>query len=672
MKSPPLALAAAALAATLACGGPAPGRANTPTAATTTPSAAERSSRTPQPCDSSDPLRRAFFGALHIHTALSVDAWSLQTRLLPDDAYAYASGRPVGLPPFDERGEPTRTVELERPLDFAAVTDHAGFLGETVLCTDTASPGYDVPRCRRYRGEQPSEYSASLPESMRRAAGVFEFVTLASQLPPERDAELCGEDGRRCRKAARAPWREIREAAARWNDTSGACRFTSFVAYEYTGMPGFSNLHRNVIFRGARVPAAPTSFFEAPTPEALWRALRRECTDAGTGCDAIAIPHNSNLANGRMFRPEYPAAATIAEQAALARERSALEPIAEIYQHKGDSECRNGFASILGEPDELCAFEKYRPLAGALDCGEGTGEGAIPFARGCVSRRDFVRYALTEGLAEADRIGANPFKLGIIAATDTHAGVGGNVDEWSYEGHGGSSEDAPAKRVGPNNTAFSPGGLAGVYAHENSREALFDAMRRRETFGTSGPRIRPRLFGGWEIGEDLCDASDFVARGYAVGVPMGGDLATRPVDATAPRFAVSAMADPGTAAHPGGLLARIQIIKGWTDENARLHQAVYDVAGRNDTAAGVDPRTCTPYGEGARELCTVWSDPDFDPNQRSYYYARVVENPSCRYDAWDCIRLGDARPPECNDPAIDRRVRERAWTSPIWYEPEQS
>jgi len=600
-----------------------------------------------------------------------MDAWSMQTRLRPSDAYAYASGEPVGLPPFDAQGEPTREIALERPLDFAAVTDHAEFLGETEICTNAAVAGYDSPRCQRYRGEAPSELAASIPEGLRQAATLFEFVALAAKSPPARDPELCGSDGRRCIAALRIPWREIQTAAARWNDTSGRCRFTTFVAYEYTAMPDYTNLHRNVLFRDARVPSLPIGYFEAPTPEELWRRLRRECTDAGTGCDVLAIPHNSNLSNGRMFRPEYPGADSREAQAALARERSAIEPIAEIYQHKGDSECRNGFVSILGEPDELCDFEKYRPLEGPEDCGDGMGAGAIPFANGCVSRRDFVRYALTEGLAEADRLGANPFKLGIIAATDTHVAIGGNVDESSYAGHGGMSEATPSARVGAATAAFSPGGLAGIYAAENSREALFDAMRRRETFGTSGPRIRPRLFASWSnaFDADLCADSDFVARGYAEGVPMGGDLPPRPETSSAPRFAVSALADPGTASQPGGLLQRIQIIKGWADERGRLHQAVYDVAGRVDPETGVDEATCEPRGEGARELCQVWSDPDFDPRHRAYYYARVLENPSCRYEAWDCNRLADERPSRCDDPTIDRTIQERAWTSPIWYTP---
>jgi hypothetical protein len=624
-----------------------------------------------QDCESRDPLRRAWFGALHVHTALSMDAWSMQTRLRPDDAYAFASGRTVGLPPFDAAGRPTRELALERPLDFAAVTDHAEFLGETAICTSPDALGSESLRCRRYRGEAPSELAETLPEEVRGAAALFEFVSMAADPAPRRDPALCGADGSRCLEAMGEPWREIQRAAAHWNDTSGRCRFTTFVAYEYTAMPGYSNLHRNVVFRGARVPPVPVGTFEAPTPEALWHGLRRTCTDAGTGCDVLAIPHNSNLSNGRMFRPSAEDSGTPAERAAWARERSAIEPLAEIYQHKGDSECRNGFASILGEPDELCDFEKYRPLEGAEDCGEATGSGAIPFGRGCVSRRDFVRYALTEGLAVADRIGANPFRLGIVAATDTHAAIGGNVDEWSYAGHGGISESSPAARLGPLSRTVSPGGLAGVYAEENSRDSLFEAMRRRETFGTSGPRIRPRLFGGWsdELEPGLCARTDFVARADALGVPMGGDLPARPREAAAPRFAVSALADPGTTARPGGLLQRIQIIKGWVDDRGRLHQAVYDVAGPIDPAAGVDRASCTPHGGGARELCAVWSDPDFEPDERAYYYARVVENPGCRYDAWDCVRLGDDRPARCDDPALRYAIQERAWTSPIWYTP---
>jgi hypothetical protein len=221
----------------------------------------------------------------------------------------------------------------------------------------------------------------------------------------------------------------------------------------------------------------------------------------------------------------------------------------------------------------------------------------------------------------------------------------------------------------------NPGGLVGVWAEENSREALFDALRRRETFATSGTRIQPRLFGGWELPRDLCDAADPVGSGYAQGVPMGGDLPQPPVGLrdAAPVFAVSALRDPGSSHHPGGLLERVQIVKGWVDDAGRLQHAVHHVAGAERTTASVDPATCTPRGDGHDVLCGVWRDPDFDPGRPAVYYARVLENPSCRWQAWTCLGLPEAgRPEACRDPALPREIQERAWTSPIWYTPPAS
>jgi hypothetical protein len=280
---------------------------------------------------------------------------------------------------------------------------------------------------------------------------------------------------------------------------------------------------------------------------------------------------------------------------------------------------------------------------------------------------------LTEGLAEEARLGVNPFKLGIMASTDTHNGMAGGVAERSFPGHVGVADADLSRRLsetpgGMGNMASGPGGLVGIWAEENSRDALFDAMRRREVFGTSGPRIRPRLFGGWGFPAGLCAAGDRLEVADARGVPMGSDLPPRPHPA-APAFVAFAAADPGTAAQPGGDLQRIQIIKGWVDSDGALHQRVFDVAG-GPNGASVDPLTCQPRGAGARQLCGVWSDPDFDSARRAVYYARVLENPSCRYSAWQCGALPPGeRPPGCAHEVMRPVQQERAWTSPIWYTP---
>jgi hypothetical protein len=331
----------------------------------------------------------------------------------------------------------------------------------------------------------------------------------------------------------------------------------------------------------------------------------------------------------------------------------------------------NGLSGILGATDEQCNFEKWiRP--GPQDCGDGTGSlGSANF--GCYSRRDFLRGILFEGLKEADRLGVNPYELGVIASTDTHNGTPGHVAEDAFVGHRGTDDDTPAKQLGPGELtaggiAYDPGGLAGVWAEENSRGAIFDALRRRETFGTSGPRIAVRLFGGADLSPDLCSDPDMIAKADSSGVPMGGTL---PRADAPPRFLVSALRDPGTDARPGTPLQRVQIVKGWLDRaTGEAHQQVYDVAGDGGNGAGVDVATCETFGSGFDALCGVWTDPDFDPSERAFYYARVLENPTCRWSTWTCNRLApEERPPSCSDPAIAKTQQERAWSSPIFHDP---
>jgi hypothetical protein len=585
-------------------------------------------------CAQRSELRNLYFGDLHVHTLRSFDAYLYDTRATPRDAYRFARGEPIGVAPLDAAGQPLRTRRLERPLDFAAVTDHAEMIGESWLCTEPDSPVHDSASCQVFRGSPADPPAGRL---LRR--------TRAFTAPGGRE-EICGEGFARCLEAKGGVWSEIREAAEQAYER---CAFTSFVAYEYSATPGLSNLHRNVIFRGSAVPAFPISSLDAPEPADLWRRLRELCLDAGSGCDVLAIPHNSNKSNGRMFAIEDPSAARL---------RQELEPLVEIMQHKGDSECAQGMSGVVGAADELCAFEKLRP-PDAEDCGEAIGEGGM-FDRGCVSRRDFVRYALVEGLREQQRSGVNPFKLGIIASTDTHNATPGAVDEPGFAGHLGSTDAPPLEQE----RGHSPGGLAAVWAEENSREAIFDALRRRETFGTSGPRISVRLFAGWNYPADLCGDPGLVRRGYAGGVPMGGDLPAPPGGARAPVFVALAQRDPG-----GAPLERIQIVKGWADA-AGIHQSVYDAAGRRAPDDAIDPRTCAPLAPGSPGLCAVFRDPDFDPVRAAVYYARVLEVPTCRHSELGCLALPEAqRPQSCRDPQRARSARERAWTSPIWFTP---
>ena len=616
------------------------------------------------PCADREPLRKALFGDLHVHTWHSSDARAYEVTVTPDGAYRYGFGGSIRLPPLDADGNPTREVWIDRPLDFAAVTDHAEFLGENQLCYEP-SEVYDSRSCQKIRA---STNPTNSP------LGMF----IMSPVPWRFD-DICGDDNARCQTARLSAWRDIIGAAEKWNDTSAACEHTAFIAYEYSSHRLGSNLHRNVIFRNSVVPERPISYLEVQREWELWEVLRSTCNDSGTGCDALAIPHNSNISNGRMFAVDYPGADSDEEQAERARLRAAMEPIVEVTQHKGDSECRPELVGVVGETDELCAFEKFEDFAMARfgdgepgECYDGPLADSVPhLGPNCISPRSYTRYALTEGLREEARIGVNPFKFGLTASTDTHNGLAGGVEERSWPGHIGRADAELSVRASLDHSVYgnssnNPGGLIGVWSEENSRDSIFDAMERKEVFGTSGPRIRPRFYGGWDLPPDLCDAPDAVARADAIGVPMGRDLPEQ-AGSGSPAFFALAHRDPGRPEAPGGKLERIQIVKGWV-EDGELHERVYDIAGQPGQAS-VDLGTCQPQGPGFDTLCSVWHDPDFDSSRRAVYYARIVENPSCRYNQWQCVMAGDDAPPECENPDLVREIQERAWTSPIWYTP---
>jgi hypothetical protein len=620
---------------------------------------AEQATQAPRaPCAHRDPLRQPLYGDLHVHTGFSMDAWVMGTIVTPDDAYRFARGEEIGLPPYDDAGRPAATARIERPLDFAAVTDHAEWLGEVRLCRDPESPVYATRSCQIFRGEADSLLARilGLKGFRKRLVGAISLFG--------RNEEICGEGSARCREQTRTAWQANQEATERWYDRSEACTFTTLHGYEYSRSPSFTKIHRNVIFRNEIVPELPISWIDTPTEPEFWRKLRAQCVDTDSGCDALAIPHNPNLSNGQLFAIWY-RDLPLEEQRAAARLRAGLEPIVEMVQYKGESECRNGLYGVVGGPDELCNFEKIRDLPGAPleDCEEGTGSGAQR-AEGCVSRLDYVRYALIEGLREAERIGVNPYTFGFIGSTDTHLGNPGAVSEREPLGtFAASTREQLTIGEQRRPSAFrSAGGLAGVWAEENSRDAIFDALARREAFATSGTRIAPRLFAGWDLPEDLCARDDLVAQGYAGGVPMGGTISTRPAGGAALRFVTQARRDP-----EGAPLQRIQIIKAWHGSDGAFHQAVHDVA-RVSPGASVDPETCALRGEGADTLCASWIDPDFDPERAAVYYARVVENPSCRWTTWKCLSLPvEERPDGCTDPRVPRTVQERSWTSPIWF-----
>ncbi len=597
-------------------------------------------------CADRNPDRNLYWGDLHAHTGLSFDAWAYGNHHTPDDLYAFAQGQPMTIQPGD------RSVSLSKPLDFAAVTDHHEYLGEIELCTTAGSPTYDSQTCTRYREGE--------------VGNVVNFGMQLAIDAPERFDDVCDPDRVSCTDVAMEVWGRIQDAAEANYDRTSACAFTTFVGYEYTNALSVTNLHRNVIFRTAEVPVLPPSYFEQNTVWGLWREIDQSCIQADGACDAIIIPHNSNWSNGQLYYPDYEGARRTSEQAEKAAFRARIEPLAEMFQHKGDMECENHLAGLGGDPDPLCDFEKqhYPPFE---DCGEEPGAGGVSLM-GCVHRYEFVRNVLKLGLAEYQRLGVNPYRLGFIGSTDTHNATPGLVPEVGFEGHVGSTDDTPVKRLGPGNMThhgvrYNGGGLAAVWAVENSRDALFEAFRRREVYATSGPRIEVRLFAGQDLPADWCDRDDRVALGYAKAVPMGGELFQ---PKAAPTLAVSADADPDSRN-----LWKIQIIKGWVEADGQVREQVFHMAGEDGDPPDVDLATCAEVAGGQPALCGTWTDPDFDPDRPTFYYARVVELPTCRWSVPQCNALPEAeRPESCGDPNFYRAIQERAWTSAVWVLPD--
>lgn len=629
-------------------------------------------------CAEHSNLRVPLYGDLHVHTSLSFDAVAGRIKIMPEDAFDYARGKRISFFPQDEQGEPSGETQIDRPLDFAAITDHSEFLGERALCTDHNSSEFSGEFCEKYRK---IEFRGSMM-----------LATVLSKANPERIKMLCGADGERCREATIGPWQRITDAAESAYDRSKSCKFTSFVGYEYSGSPAQSNYHRNVIFRNGNVPELPLSYIEAPLDYLLWDQLDAQCNKTNN-CDYLTIPHNSNLSNGKLLTPFGGLQKTRADQVRYARTRLRREPLVEIFQHKGASECINGLNSVLGAVDELCDIEQVRVLGQNVttryfhlegadlvihdpessrtsECEEGEVGSRGMFAGGCVSRNDFLRTALITGLELEQEIDVNPLKMGIIASTDGHFGTPGAVQENKW--HGAASGEVSAdERLKPGKLPTgikgNPGGLAGVWSEENSRDAIFDAMMRRETFGTSGPRIAPRFFGGWDLDADSCSRPDMIEHGYAHGVPMGGDLHRPPAPDQKPKFLLSAHRDIGGQMTP---LQQLQVIKGWVDADGKRRYTVHTVAGTADNGAGVNVTTGKRYGKGHDSLCGVFTDEGFDPELPSFYYLRAVENPSPRWSLLDCLkRHKDDRPAVCQDPT-KQIIQEMAWSSPIWFTPE--
>ena len=608
-------------------------------------------------CTEYSATRSPFFGDTHVHTNYSFDAVTGDIRTGPREAYDFAKGGVIDLPPYDAMNVAQRSAQLRRPLDFTALSDHAELFGEVQIClVPGLDDGYNSTECQDYR--------AGIPQMN---GGTGSVAVLAapylSLLNPQR-FPWCGVGGIDCLNEASLVWQDIRDAADEHYDRTAACTFTSFVAYEWTGAPLARNFHRNVIFRNEFVPGLPTSYVDEPKAEDLHLALQSGCIDGIAGCDVLAIPHNSNLSNGEQFIPENADGSPF--EPADAAFRARMEPVVEIYQHKGDSECRDG---ILAN-DEQCGFEKMTTVLLGVP------------APGPYDPRLFVRNILKEGLQIEDTIGVNPYPMGIIGSTDSHGSTPGLVHEEDYgtAGHLGTRDGTPELVTEDPISAplggieASAGGLAVVWAEENSRDAIFAAMRRREVYGTSGTRPILRFFAG-KYKDTICEG-DFAATGYASGVPMGGEIGALN-KAKSPVFAVQAQSDPGGTGLVTVPLQVVQIVKGWVDSMGQMQEKVFDIDGDANNGATVDETTCVPSSTTANSFCTVWEDPEFDASQRAFYYVRALENPTCRWSTYVCNNAGVVCPgtvpagmEECCDPDLAKTVQERAWSSPIFYRPD--
>ncbi|WP_317889709.1 DUF3604 domain-containing protein [Spongiibacter pelagi] len=604
-------------------------------------------------CQNYQANKQVLFGDLHVHTRYSLDASTQNTRTTPQQAYAFAKGAEIGIQPWRADGTALRHLQLNRPLDFAAVTDHAELLGEVHICQSPAEIGYTSWQCRFYR-------------SWPRGA-FFLFNTTAAMT---KRLGFCGEEGQYCREASAGPWLDIQQAAAQANDTE-SCEFTSFVAYEWTGASeNLGNLHRNIIFANEQVPRLPTSFIDAPSAEQLWQRLDEQCTDADGDCDVLVIPHNSNLSDGFMFLSTREDGSPLDRD--TAQQRARLERLVEVMQHKGSSECYYG---PLNSEDELCSFEQ---LSYARFKDKFLGKILPALSEAAKPEAGYVRDVLGQGLQIESDLGVNPFALGMIASTDTHLGAPGAVSESNFPGHGGAGAPAEeGEQQGlPDDLEYNPGGLAAVWAEENSREAIFNSLRNREVYATSGSRMTLRFFAGADLPEDICSSSDYAQSGYQYGVPMGSELVLGDADIAGPVFSVAAAVDPESGAQS---LQRIQIIKGSVDAQGQRSEQVIDIA--QEPLREINPDQCVLSGGGRQQLCVRWQDPSFDPQSNNYYYARVLEQPSCRWSQQLCIKAGvDCADPEnvapefaaCCSAEHRKTIQERAWSSPIWVAPANS
>jgi Protein of unknown function (DUF3604) len=590
---------------------------------------------------------RPLWGDSHLHTALSVDAGLFGGRLGLEEAYQFARGEEV----VSSTGQP---VKLGRPLDWLVIADHSDALG-FIQDLAAGAPGimaFDEGR-RWHDGLEQGGDAA--------VAATLDLITTFSQgkIPAALLADYSPGS-----KKYRSVWEHVVKAAEEYNEPG---RFTALIGYEWTSLVAGNNLHRNVIFRGGPeealqiVPFTTQAPIGSTDPLDLYKWL--ENFEAKTGGSALAIAHNGNLSNGLMFPVDRQYTGRKLDKEYVTR-RARWEPVYEVTQIKGDGE-----AHPLLSPDD--AFADYETWdAGNLDLSEAKTPDMLA--------GEYGREALKNGLALEARLGTNPYKFGLIGSTDSHTSLS-TAEEDNFFGKHAGTEPSPQRMQHPftktENGVFEgwqtvASGLAAVWAIDNTREAIWDAMDRKEVYATTGTRMMVRFFGGWDYTADDLNSRQPAFRGYEKGVSMGGDLAARQGD-SAPTFMVYSLRDP-----VGANLDRIQIVKGWLDRKGKTHEKIYDVAwssGRQPDANGVLPLVGNTVDVkaanwtntiGASELGTVWTDPDFDPEQSAFYYARVLEIPTPRWILYDAFRFGVEIPE-----GAETIHQERAYTSPIWYTP---
>lgn len=591
------------------------------------------------------------WGDSHLHTGFSFDAGTAGCILLPEEAYRFARGEEV----VSSYGIP---VKLSRPLDWLAVTDHTDNMG---FIMDMIAGRPDILANSQGKDWHDRLKKANKEEKAKIAYEIIKALMVTKTFPQE---IYYGPNT----KGYKSTWERIVKAAEDYNDPG---RFTALIGYEWTSTLEGNNLHRNVIYRDGGdkavqvMPYTTTPPYGSPDPMDLWKWMAQY--EDKTGGDVLALAHNGNVSNGLMFPVDAQYTGRKLDEFYV-KERIKWEPLYEITQIKGDGEAH----PLLSPNDEFADYETW-------DFGNIVPGNMVVAKEDNMLAREYAREALKNGLLLEKKFGTNPYKMGFVGATDSHTGLATAQEDNFFGKHSGYEPDPNRMNhlfmQSTRSTMMSWGqvaaGLGGVWAKENTREAIFDSMKRKEVYGTTGSRLRVRFFGGWDYTQTDLMGREPAFAGYQKGVPMGGDL-TRAPEGKAPTFMVYALRDT-----IGGNLDRIQIIKGWLDEKGKTHERIYDVAVSDGRQIGKNGRCKTPVGNtvdaktasftntiGDSELGVVWKDPDFNPKHKALYYARVIEIPTPRWTTIDAFRFGVPIP---NGAPVS--TQERAYTSPIWYTP---